>query len=68
MVFCMPPARKGIELISDFLVVKNQIANLIPDPSFGHNLCFRCPNGSCDPILDIMFQELSNDIRNSSSH
>jgi hypothetical protein len=35
------------------LVVESQIANLIPGPSFGHNLCFRCPNGSCKPILDI---------------
>jgi hypothetical protein len=25
----------------------------IPDPPFGHNLCFRCPNGSCKPTLDI---------------
>jgi len=24
-----------------------------PGPSFGHNLCFRCPNEQCDPILDI---------------
>jgi hypothetical protein len=22
-------------------------------PSFGHNLCFRCPNEQCEPILDI---------------
>jgi hypothetical protein len=35
------------------LVVKNQVANLILGPSFGHNLCFRYPNGSCKPILDI---------------
>jgi hypothetical protein len=21
--------------------------------SFRHNLCFKCPNGSCEPILDI---------------
>jgi hypothetical protein len=21
--------------------------------SFGHNLCFNCPNGSCEPILNI---------------
>ncbi len=21
--------------------------------SFGYNLCFKCPNGSCEPILDI---------------
>jgi hypothetical protein len=31
----------------------NQTTNLIPDLSFGHNLCFRCINGSCEPILDI---------------
>jgi hypothetical protein len=37
---------------SRFLVVGNQIGNLVPSPSFGHNLCFKCPNGSCKPILD----------------
>jgi hypothetical protein len=35
------------------LVVGGQIANLTPCLSFGHNLCFKCPNGSCKPILDI---------------
>jgi hypothetical protein len=35
------------------LVVESQIVNLIPCPSFGHKLRFRCPNGQCDPILDI---------------
>jgi len=35
------------------LVVRSQIANLTFDPSFGHNLCFRCLNGSCEPILNI---------------
>jgi hypothetical protein len=35
------------------LVVRNQIANLTPDPSFGPNLCFKCPNGSWELILDI---------------
>jgi hypothetical protein len=35
------------------LMVGSQIANLIPNPSFGHNLCFRCSNGTCKPILDI---------------
>jgi hypothetical protein len=35
------------------LVVRSQIANLTPIPSFGHNLCFKCPNGSCEPILNI---------------
>jgi hypothetical protein len=35
------------------LVVGNQIANLTPGPSFGHNLCFKCLNGPCKPILEI---------------
>ncbi len=35
------------------LVVRSQTANLTPGLSFGHNLCFKCPNGSCEPILDI---------------
>jgi hypothetical protein len=35
------------------LVVGSQIVNLIPDLSFAQNLYFRCPNGSCEPILDI---------------
>jgi hypothetical protein len=35
------------------LVVGSQIANLTSDPSFGHNLCLKCPNRSCEPILDI---------------
>jgi hypothetical protein len=34
-------------------VVESQIANLILDFSFGHNLCFKCQNGSCKPILYI---------------
>jgi hypothetical protein len=34
-------------------VVGSQTANLTPGFSFGHNLCCRCPNGSCEPILDI---------------
>jgi len=35
------------------LVVGNQTGNLTPDPSFDHNLCYRCPNGWCEAILDI---------------
>jgi len=35
------------------LVVESQIDNLTPRPSFGHNLCFKYPNGSCELILDI---------------
>jgi hypothetical protein len=34
-------------------VVGNQIVNLTPGLSFDHNLCFRCPNGSCEPISNI---------------
>ncbi len=35
------------------LVVRSQIGTLTPNPSFGHNLCFKCPNGSFKPILNI---------------
>jgi len=35
------------------LMVESQIGNLIPDLSFGHNLCFKYLNGSSEPILDI---------------
>jgi hypothetical protein len=38
---------------SQLLVVGSQTANLTPDLSFCHNLCFRCPNDSCKPIFDI---------------
>jgi hypothetical protein len=34
---------------SRLLMVESQIVNL----TLGHNLCFRCPNGACEPILDI---------------
>jgi hypothetical protein len=35
------------------LVVRSQIGKLTFSPSFGHNLCSRYSNGSCEPILDI---------------
>ncbi len=35
------------------LVVRSQTSNLIPSLSFGHNLCFKCSNGSREPISDI---------------
>jgi len=38
---------------SRLLVVGSQIASSTPDPSFNHNLCYRCPNGSREAILDI---------------
>jgi hypothetical protein len=34
-------------------MVGSQIDNSTPGPSFGHNLCFKCPNEQCEPILDI---------------
>jgi hypothetical protein len=34
-------------------MVGSQIGNLTSSLSFCHNLCCRCPNGSCEPILDI---------------
>ncbi len=36
---------QGNWIDSWFLVVRSQIGNLTPDPSFGHNLCFKSPNG-----------------------
>jgi hypothetical protein len=33
-------------------MVESEIDNLTPDPSFGHKLCFKCPNGG-KPTLDI---------------
>ncbi len=38
---------------SRLLVVGSQIAILTPGPSFAHNFGCRCPNGSCEAILDI---------------
>jgi hypothetical protein len=32
---------------------EKQIDNLTLELSFGHNLCFKCPNGSCESILDF---------------
>jgi hypothetical protein len=38
---------------SRLLVVRSQIANLTFGTSFVHNLCYICPNGSCEAIFDI---------------
>jgi hypothetical protein len=41
-------------LVNSWLfVVGSQTVNLTPSLSFCHNLCCKCPNGSCKPILDI---------------
>jgi hypothetical protein len=44
---------QGNQVDSRLSVVGSQTASLIPGLSFGHNLCCRCPNRSCEPILDI---------------
>ncbi len=38
---------------SRLLVIGSQIANLTLGLSFDHNLCCRCPNGSCKVIFNI---------------
>jgi len=38
---------------SRLFLVGSQTGSLTPSPSFGHNLCFKCPNEQCEPILDI---------------
>jgi hypothetical protein len=48
-VICM----QGNQVDSRLLLVGSQTANLTHGLSFGHNLCFRCPNEQCEPILDI---------------
>jgi hypothetical protein len=52
---CMSHATwtQGNQVNSWLLVVESQTANLTPNLSFSHNLCCRCPNGWCEPILDI---------------
>jgi hypothetical protein len=49
------------------LVVGSQIVNLTPSPSFTHNLCYRCPNGSYKAIFDIYasrpFQRYKNHLK-----
>jgi hypothetical protein len=44
----------------------SQSDTLTLDPSFDHNLCYKYSTGSCEPILDIMSQEIFNDIRKFS--
>jgi len=53
---------------SRLFLVGSQTGNLTPDPSFGHNLCFKCPNEQCEPILNIYIPKASNDIKNTTNH
>jgi hypothetical protein len=48
-----PPCTHRDWVDSRLLVIGSQTASLIPDLSFDHNLCSRCPNGSCKAIFDI---------------
>jgi len=41
------------EVDSQLLMVGSQTASLTFGPSFAHNLGCRCPNGSCEAILNI---------------
>jgi hypothetical protein len=50
---CHATCTQGNQGDSQLLVVGSQIVKLTPIPFFGHNLCFKNPNGSCEPILDI---------------
>jgi hypothetical protein len=52
-VCCTPSAHTEIGSILDFFVVGSQTASLNSGPSLDHNLCCRCPNGSCEAIFDI---------------
>jgi hypothetical protein len=45
--------RRRIRVDSQLLMVGSQTTSLTPDPSFAHNLGYRCPNGSCEVILNI---------------
>jgi hypothetical protein len=47
------PCSQVNQVDSWLFVVGSQIGSLTPGPSFGRNLCFRCPNEHCEPILDI---------------
>jgi len=44
---------QGNRVNSWVLVIESQTANLTPSLSFGHNIYFKYPNGSCERILDI---------------
>jgi hypothetical protein len=44
---------QGNHVDSWLFVVGSQTTNLTPSFSFGHNLCCKCPNESCEPSLDI---------------
>jgi hypothetical protein len=44
---------QGNRVDSQLLMVESQTNSLIPNLSFDHNFCFKCPNGRWKLILDI---------------
>jgi hypothetical protein len=48
------------------LVVGSQTGSLTPGPFFDHNLCCKCPNGSCEEFRTSTLQDLFNDIKHTS--
>jgi hypothetical protein len=52
VVSCSTCTHRG-RVDSRLLVIGSQTTNLTLGPSFDHNLCCRCPNGSCETILNI---------------
>jgi hypothetical protein len=47
------PSARWKRVDSRLLAVESQTVSLTPGPSFAHNLGCKCPNGSCEAILDI---------------
>jgi len=66
-VYRTPFAHTGIGSIPDFLWSRVKTISLTHGPSFAHNLCGRCPNGSCKAIFDIFtsrpFQRYKEDFK-----
>jgi hypothetical protein len=48
---------KQVNQVDSWLfLVGSQTGSLTPGLSFGYNLCFRCPNEQCKPILNIYWR------------
>jgi hypothetical protein len=53
MVCCMPPERKKIGAIPDFLMVGSQIGNLAPGPSFAITCVLSVQMGYLSPFRHL---------------
>jgi hypothetical protein len=62
-----PSTRIGIGSIPDFLWSGVKLSVWLPALSFNHNLCYRCPNGSCEAIFDIYISRPFNNTKNTST-